>query len=610
MTATIGTIPVHVYGRVSYTDNKTRPNRKEDKSLVIQRQEFDLACDTLVPELLGSKGVIAGSYADEGKSASRKKVKRPDYIRLLRDIENGVVKVLLILNTSRLLRMGHKEALRLHLMLDDYRVTLISIDDRKIISIDELRDAIEVLFNSDKDCDTARTIARNTLRGSLLSVSKGNAHSSYIPYGLAKLYTTERGEQIICPRGERVSKGEDWKVVFVPGDETEQEIVKWIFREYATKDISPFYIARQLNRHENPVVRIGPKGNGWCGESIRYILNNKHYNAKVFYGERCNGEHYRTTELTVDEAKRVTESKPLIRQTEQPPLIDDELFNKVQKKLEHNKLNRRKPQVREDSEGHCDGHCLTGVLFCQKCGRAMTVFNPKNTRYQCKTRHGDCCYWSVAENEMLPFLLKRIDNELLKQLQDKPDLPIMPKPKNNKSKIDDIDARIDALQLALKTAAIATIPALAKIIDELNEQRQALAVDGGEVAYHDRVQAAWDRWEALTEPLLVGIKTDTVGEDNPAVKHLGIQDEVDRLFNYTLARPSAIRQMLHDLEARVDLSFTRIGNGKRGKFAVDYGNLTVSIEGKPQTTVSSSVSLAERSVAEFLEIAVETVVRP
>ena len=191
------------------------------------------------------------------------------------------------------------------------------------------------------------------------------------------------------------------------------------------------------------------------------MLQNRHYNAKVFYGERCSGEFYRTNGNQIGEAKNVTRKTPLVKQSEQAPLIDDELFDAVQRKFKRNRAKNQKPQT---SRNHVV-NCFKGVLFCKQCGKAMQAFNPKNTRYQCKNRLG-CSYWSVAENEMLPFIVQRIDRELVKQLQSKPN--VTTNNNHHQGKLQEIDTRIATLQRAMKTAAIDTLPSLVTTVDQLN----------------------------------------------------------------------------------------------------------------------------------------------
>ena len=571
------TIDIHVYGRVSRLDI----DRADDKSLNIQDQQFRDACDTLIPQLFAKRqGRIVGAYKDEGKSASRKRIKRHDFDRLIRDIENGQIKILMVLNLSRFSRMNHIDALKLHMKLHEHNVKLVSIDDRKIISIADLMSFMEVAFKSNNDHEYARTVGRNTLRGCLHSVRQGQAHVNVIPYGMQKLYITEQGQEVVCQRGQRISKGKEWKVYLIPGDDLEQKVIQRIFNSFVNEDISPAYIARSLNEDANPLISKGINGNGWCDETIRNILKNKHYNGKVYYGQRTNGEHIRTKKSEPVDAKEVTSPDPMIAASPYEPMIADDLFQQAQKKFERNKAANHRSRVKSNG----DAHPLTGILKCSVCGRGLYTYNAKHPRYQCRNRVSPQCRWrSVSVDEMLPIILGSIDKELLKRMnEDKPDLP---DDCDYRSKLEGIDARIEALTQSLNTCSIETIPGITSQIDALQRQRADIAAYIGQASQHDRIIAAWERWEALVEPFLIPVKVGNVGKDNPAVKHLGIQDEIDRLFNFRLVKPTAIRQLLHGIGCQVKVEWDEAGT-------FIGGNISATIDGAFRTNKLNSSSLS------------------
>src|SRR5947209_6318815 len=69
---------------------------KQEDSQETQASTLEKACKHLIPSLFGGLvGRIRNVYKDEGKSASKKKAKRPDFLRLMNDIQSGNVKILL-----------------------------------------------------------------------------------------------------------------------------------------------------------------------------------------------------------------------------------------------------------------------------------------------------------------------------------------------------------------------------------------------------------------------------------------------------------------------------------------------------------------------------------
>jgi hypothetical protein len=63
---------------------------------------------------------------------------------------------------------------------------------------------------------------------------------------------------------------------------------------------------------------------------------------------------------------------------------------------------------------------------------------------------------------------------------------------------------------------------------------------------------------------------------------------VDRYFNLTLARPSALRELFHRLATRVECWFRETGgNSSRKSYELDKARLKAEIDGKPVTSIGS-----------------------
>jgi hypothetical protein len=88
--------------------------------------------------------------------------------------------------------------------------------------------------------------------------------------------------------------------------------------------------------------------------------------------------------------------------------------------------------------------------------------------------------------------------------------------------------------------------------------------------------------------MLVAVKTSNLVSDNPAVAQLGIGDEVDRLFNYSLVKPSVIRDQLKAMKAEIRLWFRESSN-KAKKWAIDHGVINAVIDGtKTEWNIANS----------------------
>lgn len=570
-------IDVAAYGRNS-DDKQTTSQAIQDDIF----QHFASSNDGF-KALFGKKANIVENYKDHGKSASKKKSKRTDFTRMLNDVASGKVKIVLILNTSRFSRLHPVDTLMFLATFRDNNAMLVSIQDRKIIEIDELGDLITNIVKFNSDHEYARTLAANVLRGHLFSVkTKGKAHVSHIPYGMSKLVITDTGERIIYKRNQYIKVPKEWNAYLIPGNETEQEVVRWIFRTYLDEDISLCEIARRLNNHDNPQVRAGVSGKGWDESAIRRLLRNRHYRAQEFWGFEPTGEHYRTCDGQAVATKQAMEAKPLVVETPVEPLIAPDIFESAQKKL-----NRQKGKKTRSL--NTEGACLTGCLVCGHCGHPLFLAS-NGRKYVCKSRRGgktQCRVWGVCEQEVFPWLISRIDKELLRRIEEHPTVETIDAPKV-KEQIATIDAKISTIQQQLgePTTTVETCKNLASVMKSLGEEKECLQAKLRGDDYRELLELAFDRWEAIIKPQLVGIKTGNVGEGNEAVETLGIGEEVDRLFNYSYFKPSKVRELFHSLETQVVCFFKQLpppkrprSTGKYGRYAVDHGRVTISLNG-------------------------------
>ena len=158
-----------------------------------------------------------------------------------------------------------------------------------------------------------------------------------------------------------------------------------------------------------------------------------------------------------------------------------------------------------------------------------------------------CEYWSASETELLPYLLSTIDRSIIKQLADAPTIPTDAEQATIDREIANIDSKLTGIKAKINRASVDATLALADTITDLTDRRTQLQQQRRATSHVDRVQAAYDRWEALVQPYLIPITTDTAP---PLAHQLGIEGEYNRLFNTIHAKPSAVRAMLQSLDTR------------------------------------------------------------
>ncbi|MCS6723466.1 recombinase family protein, partial [Proteus mirabilis] len=129
------------------------------------------------------------------------------------------------------------------------------------------------------------------------------------------------------------------------------------FQEYS-KGKGYRAIANELNRQGQTTI----KGNTFSTIAVKDILRNKTYGGFLEYAKYVNWEEKR---------RKGKNPQPILVEGEHEPIIEKELFDKVQTRL---KVAKKQPQWNERGE-----NLLTGLLRCPECGGPMAASNTTNT---------------------------------------------------------------------------------------------------------------------------------------------------------------------------------------------------------------------------------------
>jgi Site-specific recombinases, DNA invertase Pin homologs len=141
-------------------------------------------------------------------------------------------------------------------------------------------------------------------------------------------------------------------------NEKEAEVIRIIFTMYSQ---GSGYKA--ITNYINKFGHTTKKGKPFSIGSIKDILTNPIYIGKIRYNVRPNWSEKR---------RRNKNSNPLIVDGIHKPIIDQELWDKVQRQMESSK---GKPSRIYDGE-----FPLTGILKCPVCGAGMVISRSTNTR--------------------------------------------------------------------------------------------------------------------------------------------------------------------------------------------------------------------------------------
>lgn len=222
------------------------------------------------------------------------------------------------------------------------------------------------------------------LRGRIASVKRGCFIGNRPPYGY-----------------DRVKIGKDHTLV--PNDKA--EIVRLIFDWYVNDGLHYQKIADRLNE-------MGVKTTfdaGWRKDTVATILRNKHYIGLVVYKRRQkvivveNGERRQRRYFMPEEEQIIAEGK-------HPAIVDRNIFDKAQAKLDNN------PRIGHDRKLT---NQFAGILVCSKCGRVMKrhPYRKADDRLECNS--DPMCFKSAKEKDVLSALIVALEQSELPALQAK-----------------------------------------------------------------------------------------------------------------------------------------------------------------------------------------------
>lgn len=290
----------------------------------------------VVPEENKFREVVSGETLKE----------RPEINKLLRLIESPKYKAVKVVEPQRLTRGDLEDIGRLMKLLK-LTNTLVITPER----VYDLRDEYDWnAFEAElkRGNDYLKYVKKILNRGRLLSVSQGNYIASIPPYGYDKAWVMDGKKK--CPT--------------LAENKEQADVVRMIFDMYVNQDMGRTRICNQLDS-------LGikpPKGDRWSPEGMKDMIENVHYIGKVKW-------NWRKT-VTVVEDSEILQTRPkskigefLIYEGRHDGIVPEELFNAAQEKQGRNHRAKARTKVRNP---------LASLVFCKKCGRAMSLRTYKN----------------------------------------------------------------------------------------------------------------------------------------------------------------------------------------------------------------------------------------
>jgi site-specific DNA recombinase len=319
--------------------NETKPTRfamylrySSEMQNEISLEEQEAACRRWIAS---RGGRIAGVFKDGAETGWT--LNRPGLVEMNRQAAKGAFDALIVWKFDRLARdpthaMVIKGYLRHQRGLKLFAIEGGSADDDGTIASwlnEQIYAVFAALYSMNLSVDTKRSKYHRAVEGKF--------NGSVPPFGF--ILVTEKEATDDRPAGLYIEL-------------RAAALVRRIYRMYATGDHSDHTIAQWLN--ERPYVaklRAGQKP--FSKESVRDILQNRHYTGRVCYAETL----YRGT---LGEGKRSNRKRKTWFDGLHTPIVDDELFEVCQEVRRQNTKVRRHPGV-------VHTYLLQDKVFCARC---------------------------------------------------------------------------------------------------------------------------------------------------------------------------------------------------------------------------------------------------
>lgn len=352
---------------------------KDDPSQDIESSSISTQKMMLTKYVHEHKWNIHDIYVDDGWSGTN--YNRPEFQRMLTDIDQGKVNLVIVKDLSRLGRNYILTGQYTEIIFPDKNVRFIALDD----GVDTLNNNNDIApFKNILNEMYAKDISKKIRSAVRIKKQQGEFLSNYAPYGYVKAL--------------------DNRNLLIP-DEPSATIVRRIF-EMALDGIGSTTIAKKLNE-ENQYTPLEYRNillhkpfeekKQWTATSVLSILKNR-----IYVGDMVQGT-YECSCFKRTPSKRKPKEEWIITPNTHEPLIARDIWESVQKVIDtHHKVTSSDPYK-----------LFNGILKCGDCGYSLSYSsNGGNERYSCGNykRHGKqvCTPHNIFKEELIQIILNEI----------------------------------------------------------------------------------------------------------------------------------------------------------------------------------------------------------
>ena len=343
---------VAVYARVS------TENQKKERSIESQLEA--------VMELASRNGYKVNTehvYADNGYSGA--KLNRPGLDRLLDEARRGLFKRILVYNPDRLARKYAYQVI----ITEELERYGCSIEYIEVPPSDDPNQVMMVQLQGIIAEYERVKIMERLRRGKMHKLRRGILMTPKVAYGYRHI-----------PKRDGVDG-------HIEVNEDEAQMVKEVFTWYACEDISIRQITARLN-NSSWYTRKGRKI--WSPSIVSALLRNQTYLGTMY----CNKIEDKHSYMKKHPGVKKCRTAYMLKDPSEwigisvTPLIDEQIFFRVQEKLRNNKAYSKRNLKVEDR------HLFRGMLRCGMCGRkliAVSCHKIKSYFYECTGRDKLSC---------------------------------------------------------------------------------------------------------------------------------------------------------------------------------------------------------------------------
>lgn len=350
------------YIRLSREDGD---DKDESNSVVSQNKILD----DLIKELAQNSNdeyVVYDTYSDDGYSGTD--FNRPDFQRLLRDMKDGHINMIVTKDLSRLGRNYIEVGNYIEQIFPLFNIRFVTkAEDIDSFYKPKSVNSIMVPFKNLINDEYCRDISNKIILANNARKKNGQYLGSFPIYGYKK------------------DPEDKYKLII---DEEAAEVVRLIFKLFL-EGKGRVTITRILNdkgivnptTYKQKVLKqkyvnaTNMKGNSlWCDTTVSRILRNEMYTGTLIQGTK------KMLNYKVHKLVNVAEEDWIVVENNHEPIIDKETFKKVQD------IIARDTRIKGDGSGEVS--LFAGYIRCADCKRAM---NKKSTNNRFKTYYYYVC---------------------------------------------------------------------------------------------------------------------------------------------------------------------------------------------------------------------------